>query len=91
MTIAKCYQTFRTNFDGLLYVLYKRIRCLIRKTIEKTPMNADGTIIDVTMSFGCRQFDSELSIEENVSVADGFLYTAKESGRNCVIYEKNEK
>ena len=63
----------------------------IRKTIEKTPMNADGTIIDVTMSFGCRQFDSELSIEENVSVADGFLYTAKESGRNCVIYEKNEK
>ncbi|MCR5177888.1 MAG: sensor domain-containing diguanylate cyclase [Lachnospiraceae bacterium] len=57
----------------------------IRETIMQTPCNADGTIINVTMSFGCAQFDREKSIEDNISVADGHLYTAKESGRNRVI------
>ena len=57
----------------------------IRRRIESTPVNADGNTINVTMSFGCRLFDPELSIEENISRADAHLYTAKESGRNCVI------
>ncbi len=59
----------------------------IRQTIMETPCDSEGTIINVTMSFGCVQFDREKSIEDNISVADGFLYTAKESGRNRVIWE----
>ena len=50
-------------------------------------INADGNDISVTMSFGCRQFDPAKTIEENISIADGFLYTAKETGRNKVVFE----
>ena len=58
----------------------------IRKKIMDSSINADGNVISVTMSFGCRLFDDALTIEENISKADEHLYTAKESGRNCVIY-----
>lgn len=58
----------------------------LRKKIMNTSIEADGNTLKVTMSFGCRQFDQNLSIEENISKADEHLYTAKESGRNCVIY-----
>ena len=59
---------------------------MIRKKIMDSTIEADGNSINVTMSFGCRQFDPKLSIEDNISKADEHLYTAKESGRNCVIY-----
>ncbi len=58
----------------------------IRKKIMQSSIDADGNIINVTMSFGCVQFDQKLSIEDNISRADEHLYTAKESGRNCVIH-----
>lgn len=59
----------------------------IRVALMAETVNADGNIIGITMSFGCCQFDPSKTIEENVSVADGFLYTAKESGRNRVVFE----
>ena len=59
----------------------------IREKLQNSPCNAEGNIIDLTMSFGCAVFDPSKTIEENVSVADGHLYTAKETGRNRVIYE----
>ena len=58
----------------------------IRISIMESSIDADGNTINVTMSFGCRLFDPDLSIEENISKADEHLYTAKESGRNRVIY-----
>ena len=61
----------------------------IRRTVQATPCDAEGTVINVTMSFGCRIFDKEMSIEDNISVADGYLYIAKEAGRNRVIHEGN--
>ena len=57
----------------------------LRKTVESSEFPADGRKIHCTLSFGCTTFDKNKTIEENVSVADGHLYTAKESGRNCVI------
>ncbi|MCR5543101.1 MAG: sensor domain-containing diguanylate cyclase [Eubacterium sp.] len=57
----------------------------VRVKLMNSPCNAQGNIINLTMSFGCRQFDKNLSIEENISVADEHLYTAKETGRNKVI------
>ncbi len=58
----------------------------VRKAVEASEISADGNLIHCTVSFGCRQFDPSMTIEENISVADGHLYTAKESGRNRVIY-----
>ncbi len=57
----------------------------VRLSIMNSTINADGNDIHCTMSFGCIQFDMTKSIEENISLADGHLYTAKESGRNRVI------
>ena len=57
----------------------------IRKQIEASVCEAYGYTIRHTMSFGVTEFDSAKSIEENISVADEKLYTAKESGRNRVI------
>ena len=50
-------------------------------------IDADGNTINVTMSFGVRQFDKDMSIEDNISKADEHLYTAKETGRNRVVFE----
>ena len=58
----------------------------IREKIMNSSIDADGNTISVTMSFGCRQFDPSFSIEENISKADERLYTAKETGRNKVVY-----
>jgi len=37
------------------------------------------------MSFGVTELNPALSIEENISIADGKLYKAKQEGRNRVI------
>ena len=58
----------------------------IREHIAATEVNADGNTLNVTMSFGCRTFDPALTIEENISKADENLYTAKETGRNKVVF-----
>jgi PleD family two-component response regulator len=42
-------------------------------------------MIKKTMSFGVAQFVPGKTIEDNVSIADGRLYTAKETGRNKVV------
>jgi len=37
------------------------------------------------MSFGCAEFSSALSLEDNVKIADERLYRAKRTGRNKVV------
>ena len=59
----------------------------IRKKLEASTIEADGNLINVTMSFGCHTFEYGKTIEENVSAADTHLYTAKETGRNKVVWE----
>ena len=56
----------------------------IRIKLMESDIEADGNTIRCTMSFGCALFDPEKTIEENIRVADGCLYTAKETGRNRV-------
>ena len=56
----------------------------IRVKLMESDIDADGTTIRCTMSFGCTRFDPHKSIEENISAADEKLYTAKETGRNKV-------
>ena len=59
----------------------------IRKAIEADVITFEGTDIKVTMSFGCSVITDDKNTEENVAVADGRLYIAKETGRNQVITE----
>ncbi|MBR3032861.1 MAG: sensor domain-containing diguanylate cyclase [Clostridiales bacterium] len=57
----------------------------IRVTLMNSDIDADGTTIRCTLSFGVSLFDPGKSIEENISAADARLYTAKETGRNKVV------
>ncbi|MBR1797381.1 MAG: diguanylate cyclase [Clostridiales bacterium] len=59
----------------------------LRATIEASDFPADGITIKKTMSFGVHEFVKGKSIEDNVSLADARLYTAKETGRNKVVSE----
>lgn len=62
----------------------------IAETIRVRVMNrichADGNDIRLTISFGCCAMDGTLPVEVNVKHADDNLYTAKESGRNRVVW-----
>ena len=58
----------------------------VRVKLMESDIDADGTTIRCTLSFGCTLFDPSLTIEENISAADEKLYTAKETGRNRVCY-----
>ena len=59
----------------------------IRKKLEASVIEAEGNEIRCTLSFGCHTFTFDKTIEDNIAVADGRLYIAKESGRNRVISE----
>ena len=58
----------------------------IRKAVEASTCTFEGTDIKVTMSFGVRALDKNLSADMNVELTDENLYKAKEGGRNRVIY-----
>lgn len=57
----------------------------IRITIEQSTCVAENNNISITMSFGIKQIEDELTLEENIKVADENLYEAKKTGRNTVI------
>lgn len=56
----------------------------IRNSVAKSVCHFDGQEIKVTMSFGCTKINPQISIDENIQVADKYLYKAKENGRNCI-------
>lgn len=58
----------------------------IRIRLMESDISADGNTIRCTMSFGCAFFDPAKTIEDNINVADGMLYMAKETGRNKVCF-----
>ena len=57
----------------------------LRTSIEQSECQFDNMIIKVTMSFGVKQLERNLSPDENVKTVDEKLYCAKQAGRNCVI------
>lgn len=63
----------------------------IRKRIEETKINWEGTELSVTISIGLAAcIPSSYKGEKNLlKQADDFLYLAKDKGRNQVIYKDN--
>ena len=57
----------------------------IRTTVMDSVCNFGGDALKVTMSFGVSEISAELSIEDNVKIADDRLYRAKQTGRNKVV------
>ncbi len=60
----------------------------IRKRVETSICYFEDIPIRVTMSFGVKALQSDLSPEENVKGVDEKLYEAKASGRNRVVSEE---
>lgn len=58
----------------------------LRVCIMDSVCHYEDLDIKITMSFGVTGLDPIFSIEENIKNADEKLYTAKESGRNRVIF-----
>jgi diguanylate cyclase len=57
----------------------------IRKTIEQSGFNSNGSAIKITISCGISEFVDQYTHEEVFEQADQALYKAKEQGRNCCI------
>ncbi len=57
----------------------------IREEISKIKFKAGSKKINITVSMGIAKFNPKKTIEDNVKVADGNLYKAKETGRNKIV------
>lgn len=63
----------------------------VRQTLSEIPIQFDGQIFRITMSFGIATMhpDDAITREELLNQADKALYRAKSAGRNCCqIYHK---
>ncbi len=57
----------------------------LRKEVEYTNFEYEGTQIKVTVTFGICKIDVNEDISESINKADEALYFGKNSGRNKVV------
>ncbi len=57
----------------------------LRHQIETTPMDFKEFHFNITMTYGCEEFNPRLGIETTINRADGKLYKGKQGGRNRVV------
>ena len=91
-TIRACDSVYRWGGEEFVIVLegatVAEAACVaerIRLAVMNSACTFDGAELRVTMSFGCAAFNPELSVAENVKLADERLYRAKQTGRNKVV------
>ncbi len=72
--------------ENISYDEFAELLQNIREEIAEHPFNSDGHTMKITVSIGAALYENGMTTEKLVHIADGRLYTAKESGRNTVIY-----
>lgn len=65
----------------------------LRTAIESQPLQHGDELITITASFGVVLYraDMQLSVDEYIHLTDGYLYQAKQNGRNQVAHPKLPK
>ena len=58
----------------------------IRTKLNNLDIMYEEEVHHVTMTFGLTEYDFDLSLDENIKLADDKLYQGKESGRNLIVY-----
>lgn len=58
----------------------------IRTDIEEKIFIAEGLRVKATATFGVAQIESDMSIDDLIGKADGYLYQGKMKTKNCVVY-----
>ncbi len=65
----------------------KQIAEEVKADLNESRFKASGIPVKITLSFGCIQYDVRKSVKDNMAVADDYLFTAKDDGRNRVFGE----
>ncbi len=65
----------------------KQIAEEIRADFNDSKFKANGIPVKITLSFGCLRYNVNKSVKDNIAVADDYLFTAKDDGRNRVYGE----
>lgn len=68
-----------TGLSGTMVVAER-----LRKKIFEEQFISGTEELTVTMSFGIGEYDTDLTIEENIDCVDKALYEAKHCGKNCI-------
>ena len=80
-------EEFIIIFPGLTKKFAGKILEDIRKTIEDYEFNADRNFVKLTVSFGLSQFPEDGADSKTIlKNADKALYSAKNTGRNRVVF-----
>ena len=58
----------------------------LRDAVKDNVVIYNDLEIKVTMTFGLVEFDHDLNLDENISIADQRLYQGKSEGRDRIIY-----
>lgn len=79
-------EEFLLVFEGLNgdYV-YQELE-QIRWSVQSKEFIYNDIKIDISMTFGLEEYDSNAGLDKIIAKADEKLYKGKNSGRNCVIY-----
>ena len=59
---------------------------LIQTKLWRLEIPYEGQVHHVTMTFGLTEYDFNLSLDENIKLADDKLYRGKEHCRDRIVY-----
>ena len=71
---------------SMTYEDYGKMMDDLRRSIEEKEFYYGNKLIKVTASIGIAEYTSDMDADKLLQKADERLYTAKETGRNKVIY-----
>ena len=63
----------------------------MRKSVEEMDFNYDNIKLSISVSIGLAELQKGDDRTKLIERADALLYKAKESGRNCVMFEEGDK